>query len=89
MYETTRMLLYIYIYIYTRRIEWLMPLKQCSIYTFKCRALNMKKILRRDKILCYSEFRAHALIRQYLMKNKPIKLYIYTRLLFIKSAVNL
>ena len=27
-------------------------------------------------ILCYSEFRACALIRQYLMKNKPIKLYI-------------
>ena len=24
--------IYIYIYIYTRRIEWLMPLKQCSIY---------------------------------------------------------
>ena len=39
------------------------------------------KIKRRDKILCYSEFRARALIRQCLMKNKPIKLYINTRLL--------
>ena len=76
--------LYIYIYVYIRVIKWLMPLNSAQ-YTFKCRALN-KKIKRIDKILCYSEFRAHALNRQYLMVNKPIKLYIYTRrLLIIKS----
>ena len=30
-------------------------------------------------ILCYSEFRAYALIKQYLIKKVPINKFIYKR----------
>ena len=56
-------------------VKGLMLLKECSIHIKSVElTIRIKKTERQG--FCYSEFRAYALIRQYLMKNSHLHCYI-------------